>query len=465
MNQDITSELWAQLAKFTINHANEMIFWVNDAGHFLFINATALNLLGYSSEDIKKLKVSDILADYEDNDRQDLRNVIDTHGSHIARATLLLKNGSTVPVESINNSINIDGQVINCALARDIREDLKAESRHRIQRAILENENRQLKSTYHLSDQLNIIGTSRLLINLLERAKRFAPNDRPVLINGESGVGKESIAKFVHLNSPRFEKTMVTLNCATLTENDIISHLFGHVKGAYTGAVDNRIGLFTLANDSTLFLDEVGELSLNVQAMLLRVLQEGQFSSMGSNEVQHTNARIIAATNRDLEEMVRQKTFRRDLLYRLNVLCLVVPPLRDRSNDVRQLLDYKLSQLNQKYAMNVAKPSADEYAKLEQYNFPGNIRELFNLVERGYFSSIDGSLKLSEYLLADQYSEANSALPATMTLREHEAYYIRKVLAQCNWQVGGTGGAAEILGVNRTTLISKMKKLGIDNPG
>ncbi len=465
MNHNVTSELWAQLAEFTINHANELIFWVNEAGHFLFINTTALNLLGYGPDDIKRLKVSDILADYEDDDRQDLRDVIDTRGHHVARATLLLKNGDTVPVESINNSIKIDGQVINCALARDIREDLKAESRHRIQKAILENENRQLKSTYQLSDKLNIIGTSRMLVNLLERAKRFAPNDRPVLINGESGVGKESTAKFVHLNSPRHEKPMVTLNCATLTENDIISHLFGHVKGAYTGAVDNRIGLFTLANDGTLFLDEVGELSLNVQAMLLRVLQEGQFTSMGSNKVQHTNARIIAATNRDLDDMVRQKTFRQDLLYRLNVLCLEVPPLRKRIKDAHQLLDYKLSQLNQKYGMNVASPSEAEYAKLEQYEFPGNIRELFNLVERGYFSSIDGSLKLSEYLSAGRYSEANSDLPARMTLQEHEAYYIREVLEQCDWQIGGPDGAAKVLGLNRSTLNSRMKKLGIHKNG
>ncbi|MEM9526011.1 MAG: sigma 54-interacting transcriptional regulator, partial [Bacteroidota bacterium] len=316
------------------------------------------------------------------------------------------------------------------------------------------------EALYRLSDSLNIIGSSRQLLTLLSKANRYAKNDRPVLITGESGVGKESLARFVHATSGRKNKEIFTINCATLTEDVIISRLFGHVKGAFTGAYRDREGIFKSADGGTLFLDEVGELSLEVQAMLLRVIQEGQYSRMGENKMWKTNVRIIAATNRDITEMVVDKKFRQDLMFRLNVLLIKVPPLRNRRSDLPLLVKYKLAELNREYGFARLMPDKQGMKVLREYRFPGNIRELFNIIERAYFSGEEDQLSFTPEMflpVRNTIWDSND-----LTLETMERKHILTVLEKCNGKVSGPGGAAKMLGLNRTTLLSRMDKLGLN---
>ena len=443
-----------------MENSSEMIFWVRPDGSFYYVNPAVLNKMGYTAEEMAELKATDILADYKDDERLALRSKIDNHGRHIVRATLLCKDGGTIPVESVNNSIKVGDQVINCAFVRDISSQVRVEAEMLAAADQLSRENARLRSRYQLIDELNIVGTSRRLLNTLERAERFAQNDRPVLIQGESGVGKESMAQYVHLNSARGEREMVSINCATLQENTIISKLFGHVKGAFTGAYKDTEGLFSQANDSTLFMDEVGELTPQVQAMLLRVLQLGEYNRMGDGKLFKTNARIIAATNRDLSAMVAAGDFREDLRYRLDVLKLELPPLRERRDDAPQLLRYKLNELNLKYGLSKEMPQDVHLQRLLRYPFPGNIRELFNLIERSYFSTDGPVLEFPETMFTGHVAQRYDTAP--LTYQENEKRHLLRVLEHCDWKISGPGGACEVLDLKRGTLMAKMRKLGLE---
>ncbi len=451
---------WAHLAHFSIENTPEMIFWVRPDGSFFYVNPAVHKTLGYMPFELSELKAQDILIDYDHGDRENLRKKIDKTGKYIIRVNLLKKDGTIIPVESINYSIRVNNEVINCAFVRDIGNQVKTELGLKKTQESLNRENEELRSLYSLSDSLNIIGSSKSLIKTLELGRNFALSNLTVLINGESGVGKESMAKFIHLNSSRRKLPMITVNCATLTSNDIISKLFGHVKGAFTGAHQDRQGLFALANESSLFLDEVGELSLEVQAMLLRVIQSKEFTRMGDKKVLTTNARIIAATNRNLREMVSRKEFREDLLYRLDALTLKIPPLRERTSDLLQLIEYKLALLNKSYGLNREMPGPETLAILKGYSFPGNVRELFNLLERAYFSGDQGPLRIDRQSFRATNKDLNHLVPFT-TLKTNEKNHILRALEHCNWKVSGKGGASELLGVNRSTLNSKMRLLNI----
>lgn len=457
--QQFTKE-WAQLAFFSMENSSEMIFWVREDGSFYYTNPAVRNALGFSAQEMSELRATDILSDYKDEDRLALRSKIDSNGRHIVRATLLCKSGRTLPVESVNNSIKVGGQVINCAFVRDISSQVKVEKELLAATDRLSRENERFRTMYQLTDQLNIVGTSRRLALTLERAARYALNDRPVLIQGESGAGKESLAQYVHLNSKLRDREMISINCATLQESTIISKLFGHVKGAFTGAYKDTEGLFSQANGSTLFLDEVGELTPQVQAMLLRVLQLGEYNRMGDGKLFRTDARIIAATNRDLSVMVREGTFREDLRYRLDVLKLDIPPLRERRDDIPQLLRYKLGELNLKYGMNKSFPADDHLQRLLLYPFPGNIRELFNLVERSYFSTDGPALEFPEEMVLSSGPAPSSFAP--VTYQENERQHLERALAYCDWKISGPGGACELLDLKRGTLMAKLRKLGIE---
>lgn len=453
---------WAQLAYFSMENSSEMIFWVRPDGSFYYVNPAVRRALGYTLEELSEMKATDVLSDYEDAERKALRQRIDTNGKHIIRVSLVTKSGRTIPVESINNSINVGGQVINCAFVRDITGQVLVESEMLSAQKKLAAENEALRSKYVLTDRLNIIGTSRRLMAVLDRAERYALNDRPVLIQGESGVGKESLANYVHLNSKLRERTMVSINCATLQENTIISKLFGHVKGAFTGAYRDTEGLFSQANDSTLFLDEVGELTPQVQAMLLRVLQLGEYNRMGDGKLFRTNARVVAATNRDLSAMVAEGKFREDLRYRLDVLKLVIPSLRERRDDIPQLLRYKLAQLNLEYGLNKDMPEEADLQRLCRYAFPGNIREMFNLLERSYFSTDGVALVFPEEMFLN--GNAPQVVNTIMTYQENEKHHLLRALAKCDWKISGPGGACELLDLKRGTLMAKVRKLGLERP-
>ncbi len=448
------------MAYFSIKHTPEMIFWVRSDGSFYYANPAACEALGYTSLEMASLKAQDLLVDYDHNDRENLRKKIDDTGKYLIRLNLLRKDGSSFPVESLNKSIHLGNEVINCSFARDISDQVSTKQALIQTRQKFKRENEVLRSIYNLSDSLNIIGSSKALVDTLERGRNFAKSDAAVLITGESGVGKESMARFIHLNSKRKETPMITVNCATLTSSDVISQLFGHVKGAFTGAYKDREGLFALADHSSLFLDEVGELSFEAQAMLLRVVQSGEFNRMGDKKIFQTNVRLIAATNRNLREMVIQKKFREDLLYRLNVLILPIPPLRKRQSDLPQLVTYKLGQLNKQYGFNLKEPSLEDLDALQGYSFPGNIRELFNIIERAYFSGGGERLRINKQVL--QFKTEDTLHNTSITaLRENERNHILRALEFCEGQIGGKDGAAALLGIKRSTLNSKMKKLGI----
>jgi formate hydrogenlyase transcriptional activator len=305
----------------------------------------------------------------------------------------------------------------------------------------------------------NLIGTSRAFCNVIEDIGMIAPLDCAVLIQGETGTGKEVVAKAIHDNGPRRNKPFVAINCAAIPEALLESELFGHEKGAFTGAVTQTIGRFQAANGGTLFLDEIGDLPLELQPKLLRVLQEQQFERIGSTRSTRVNVRIIAATNLQLQGMVEAKTFRADLYYRLNVFPISLPALRDRKEDISLLVRYFVRLLGERLGRQVDHVSADLLELLNQYHWPGNIRELQNFVERSLITSSGNSLTPRPGELQALLMSAQEQPP--VTLADAERAHIQRALEEANWKLSGRDGAAARLGLPRTTLISRMQKLRI----
>jgi len=300
-----------------------------------------------------------------------------------------------------------------------------------------------------------IIGKSEPIIKVLAMVEQVASTSATVLVSGETGTGKELIAQEIHNKSPRRNKLMVKVNCASLPPSLIESELFGREKGAYTGAMTRQIGRFELADNSSLFLDEIAELSWELQAKLLRVLQEGEFERLGSSRTIKVNVRVIAATNRNLLEEVKKGKFREDLYYRLNVFPIVVPPLRERLTDIPMLVWAFVSEFNEKMGRKITKISKSAMASLQTYSWPGNIRELRNVIEHAVIVSSEDELNVRLPKNSSEHTLHRA------TLDEMEYHHIEDILRQTSWRIKGSGGAAEILGVNAATLYSRMKKLGI----
>jgi transcriptional regulator with GAF, ATPase, and Fis domain len=289
--------------------------------------------------------------------------------------------------------------------------------------------------------------------------EQIAPTDTTVLILGETGVGKELFARAVHERSSRKARPLVKVNCAALPPNLIESELFGHEKGAFSGAHARQVGRFELANGSTVFLDEIGEFPLELQAKLLRVLQDGEFERLGNPRTVKSDVRIIAATNKNLEEEIRKGRFRQDLWYRLNGFPMTVPPLRERKDDIPVLVDFFVDKYGKKVGRSIKTIPTNAMKALREYSWPGNVRELENVIERSVVLSQSSTLKtdLPEDLNPSAYRDA--------TLEDVERKHIRKVLKRTGGRIRGNKGAAEILGLKPTTLASRMKKLGIDRQG
>ena len=311
-----------------------------------------------------------------------------------------------------------------------------------------------------------IVGQSPVLKQVLEQVEIVSPTDSTVLIQGETGTGKELIARAIHSLSGRRDRTFVKLNCAAIPTGLLESELFGHEKGAFTGAIAQRLGRFELAHGGTLFLDEVGDIPLELQSKLLRVLQEQEFERLGSTRTIRVDVRLVAATNRDLVAMVAEKQFRSDLYYRLNVFPIVNPPLRERQDDIPALVRYFTQKFARRMNRRIERIPTEALAALSAYSWPGNIRELENLIERAVIVSRGSRLEipLSELEQAARLAAAIEAPRRLTTLEEAEREHIRQALHEANWQVGGASGAAVRLGMKRTTLQSKMAKLGIERP-
>lgn len=346
---------------------------------------------------------------------------------------------------------------------------LKTQSERKLQLAF-----REIK---HLKDRLEVernylldeiklehnfeemIGQSLPLQQMLQDIEKVAPTDATVLILGETGTGKELIARAVHSKSKRNDRPLIKVNCASLSTNLIESELFGHEKGAFTGAHAHRKGRFETANGATLFLDEIGELPMEAQAKLLRVIQENEFERLGSSQTIRVDIRIFAATNRNLEEEVRAGRFREDLWYRLNVFPLTAPPLRDRKGDIPLLVSWMVRKYGKQMGKRIQSISLDTIKALEEYLWPGNIRELQNVLERAVIKSQGNVLEIAGLLETNQ--NQHDPMESVQTLAEMERAYILQILDKKNWKIAGDKGAATYLGLPESTLRSKMKKLNI----
>jgi len=303
-----------------------------------------------------------------------------------------------------------------------------------------------------------IIGTSSALESVLKQVQSVAPTDSTVLIQGETGTGKELIARAIHNISSRCGRAYVKLNCAAIPFDLLESELFGHEKGAFTGAIAQKVGRFELADKGTLFLDEVGDIPLALQSKLLRVLQEQEFERLGGTRTHQVDVRLVAATNRDLAEMVRRREFRSDLYYRLNVFPIVTPPLRDRREDIQALVEHFVEIFGRRMDKQIDHITPETMAALSSYQWPGNIRELQNFIERSMILSPGSVLRPP---LAELKPSFETELVEAITLEDAERDHIRKTLEQTGWVVAGPNGAAARLGIKRSTLYFRMQKLGI----
>jgi formate hydrogenlyase transcriptional activator len=333
---------------------------------------------------------------------------------------------------------------------------------------IAELKNKLTEEKLYLEDEIRtehnfeeIVGESPVLKVLLSQLQTVAPTDSTVLIMGETGTGKELIARALHNLSARHDRTFVKINCAAIPTGLLESELFGHEKGAFTGAIAQKLGRFELADKGTLFLDEVADIPPELQPKLLRVLQEQEFERLGSTRTRRVDVRLVAATNRNLANMVESGAFRNDLFYRLNVFPLSVPPLRDRPEDIAMLVRYFAQRYSRRMNRHIETVSSETIAALERYHWPGNIRELENLIERAVILSPSPVLHIP---LSELKSNPDGQTTSLATLAEAERDHILRALEESKWVLGGPNGAAAMLGMKRTTLQSRMQKLGISRP-
>lgn len=370
--------------------------------------------------------------------------------------------GEAFPIEATVSRAEANGQALYTVILRDIGERQRAEAERNRLRGLnlyLQQELRAAQGT----DEL--IGASQGLQPVTTKVQQVAGTDATVLISGETGTGKELIAQAIHNLSARKDKVMVKLNCAAIPSGLVESELFGHEKGAFTGAIARKVGRFELADGGTLFLDEIGELSLDLQAKLLRVLQEGEFERVGGTRTLKVDVRIIAATNRDLAQRTKDGEFRPDLFYRLNVFPIPLPPLRERKDDVPLFIEHFVRRYAEKYGKRIKTVPGWVLDAMYQYHWPGNVRELQHVIERAVILTQDSELAFDNCLKDPSTTTATAALRNGTTdvrpLQDVERAHILKALESTGWRVSGKNGAAEALGLKPTTLESRMKKLGI----
>jgi formate hydrogenlyase transcriptional activator len=352
--------------------------------------------------------------------------------------------------------------LINDLLGQN-RKLLEAYNQISVLKEKLEEENILLKDEYLGSlPSTEIVGESKAIKAVLRQLQQAAKTNSSVLLLGETGTGKELFAKTIHNLSKRSTKFMVKINCAAIPETLIETELFGHEKGAFTGADRLRLGKIEIAHEGTLFLDEIGELPLNMQPKFLRVLQEYEFERVGGNKIIKADFRLIAATNRNLDEEVKNGRFRSDLFYRLNILPITIPPLRNHAEDIPLLVHHFLGKLNRKTGTVIDTISKGTMEKLMEYHWPGNIRELENVIERAHVLSSGKKLEITDWFASSttRLPEQKDILP----MDEFEKQYLLKVLRLTKWKIRGKNGASELLYINPTTLESRMKRLGIERP-
>jgi formate hydrogenlyase transcriptional activator len=460
------SEMRGRLARMQhIVDAMPGIFYIFDAeGRLRHWNRNVETLIGYSAEELEGKQILDFIhPDDRDHVARETGRVF-SEGTGRAEYRLLLKDGRTVPHIGNGMLCRLDGKDHMVGLAVDVStlRETEQQLKERIGevnelRRRLELENLYLRQEVKLVQRHgDITGDSPAIRAVLAQVEKVAATEASVLLLGETGTGKELIAQRIHDLSPRHARPLIKVNCAALPPTLMESELFGREKGAYTGAVSREAGRFELADGSTLFLDEVGELSLDLQTKLLRVLQEGEFERVGSSRTRKVDVRIVAATNRDLAEAVREGRFRKDLFYRLNVFPIQMPALRERREDIPLLVWAFIEELGRSTGRAIDRISQRAMERLQEYAWPGNVRELRNVVERSMILSQGGTLQLA---LPDA---GESVSDEALALDEVQRRHIRRILDMTSGRISGPGGAADLLGLKPTTLRSRMERLGLD---
>ena len=444
-----------------VESAMDAILTLDQTGHVRLFNraaervfrCTAHAAIGQSFEPFFTEETRKILNDYlqEGESGQPVRQAMWLPEGH----TAMRADGEAFPIEATLSHAQTSGDALYTIILRDIEERKRAEAERQKLRGLNLYLEQELRAAHEVEE---FIGSSRSLREVMRNVQQVADTEATVLITGETGTGKELIARAIHRLSARKDKVLVKLNCAAIPAGLVESELFGHEKGAFTGALARKIGRFELANGGTLFLDEIGELSLDLQAKLLRVLQEGEFERLGSSHTTTVNVRIVAATNRDLAKCVAAGEFRADLFYRLNVFPIPLPPLRERKDDLLVLVEHFVKRYATKYGKHIDTVPERMVTALQAYDWPGNVRELQHVMERAVILTQGHQLAFDEGFLHAKAAELSSRV---ITLAEVERNHILKVLEDTGWRVSGKEGAAELLGLKPTTLESRMKKLGI----
>ncbi|MGY3616372.1 sigma 54-interacting transcriptional regulator [Bradyrhizobium sp. USDA 10063] len=465
--------------------AGEGIYGVNAEGKTTFVNPAAERMLGWTAEELVGKEIHPIVhhthhdgRHYHDHDCPIYAAFRDGAVHQVDGEVFWRKDGSPVWVEYTSTPIRDRGVVVGAVVVfRDVSQRREADEKLHAAlaevdrlRERLELENAYLQEEIRIeTNPRGIIGQSEAIQKTLRQVKLVAPTSAAVMITGESGTGKELIARAIHEASSRSDRPLIRVNCAAIPRELFESEFFGHVRGAFTGATRDRIGRFELADGGTLFLDEVGEIPLELQGKLLRVLQEGNFERVGEERTRTVDVRLIAATNRDLKQEVQRGRFREDLYFRLNVFPIESVPLRERREDIPLLAQHFLSS-ESKALKSDLRLSEGDARRLARYDWPGNVRELQNVIERAAILAQNGRLRIDLPDASGSQTSAGSARvktdarPAVMTaaeLRDHERANIGAALEACAGKVFGPGGAAEMLDMKPTTLASRIKALGI----
>jgi PAS domain S-box-containing protein len=485
MYSEISDQARANFKYRTLYRATPaMLHTVDGDGLVVTVTDHWLQKLGYKREDVVGRPITDFFSIrdqkyYADGRMQEL--ISEGEFNNLERQ--MLANDGTVLdlVMSAISHRNPDGNVDRMLVAskdvtdrrraeRDLRRSLAENARLREE---LERERDYLREEVSVAMNFgHIVGTSQALRRMLNRVKAVAETPASVLLQGESGVGKELVAHAIHVQSPRASGPLVKVNCASIPKELFESEFFGHVKGAFTGAHRDRIGRFQLADGGTLFLDEVGEIPMELQGKLLRVLQESEFERVGDDVTRSVDVRVVAATNRNLEQLIVDGNFREDLFYRLSVFPIDVPPLRERGEDIVQLAQHFLEQTCTDFGRENLTLTQAQAANLRAYGWPGNVRELKNVIERAVILSTGTVLRLDlsmpglKFGIDDVANVAisNNEVLTEKDMREFQRNNIVKALEQSKWKVSGAGGAAEALGVKSTTLADRIRSLKIRKP-
>ena len=460
-----------------LGSAMDAIFVLDSTGNMTRVNPAAERLFGCTAEDLVGENFREFLP--LDSARQLDAFLKELDGQPVERRQLWIPqsfqvlrwNKSTFPADATISRFTNRGRLFHTIILRNVDERLAAERRI----ALLSEETEYLRqSVRELAGLGDMLGASPAMKELFEALKKVAVTDATVLISGETGTGKELIAHSIHQASARKEKPLVRVNCAAIPGTLMESEFFGHERGAFTGATTRREGRFGLADGGTIFLDEVGELPLDLQAKLLRVLQEGEFEPLGSTRTRKVNVRVVAATNRDLGAMAREGKFREDLFYRLNVFPLRVPPLRDRGSDVALLARAFAERFARRMGRRLDPLHPDDFRRLQDYGWPGNVRELQNVIERAIIFSTGRRIDLNRAMpenaavkpqAVEHEDGKESRILNAKELESLERANIERALLACGGKISGENGAAQRLGLAASTLSSRMKALGIQRKG